>query len=337
MVAALVLVALPALAVLAGGEEDDIPLIVQVVEAVPRLTADAIHISLPLEREEVLLIPRELIRLQEPLVASFLRVTLVEQWKGDVEPLPEVLNGYARFGKDRLPKIEPQVLEIVWKCAGVEVKDYVVLPVVPEGQTLHPIWHVPHILLAQGVSVQGIEAQHKHTSLAGVGRVVTRLTYSVQHLCIARTGRRIVIYGIHVHPEPPLTQGEIEAGLHTAVSVVPSADPEPPIAGPPEPWAGGDVLVLEQIGGVGVAGEVVLPSALPPRLEVVVAEVTEEEEGAAAEEEEVALLGLHGDRMTEAQTVTLRQSGYELQGSFHTLSTVPSGFLTTILTEWLTD
>lgn len=99
---------------LARGDHDHVAAVVQVVERVARLRADAVHVALALEREQVRLGRGcRAVRVDGHHVAALLRVLLVHERQGDVERGPVALHGEAGFCEYRFANVEPEVFRVI--------------------------------------------------------------------------------------------------------------------------------------------------------------------------------------------------------------------------------
>lgn len=65
------------------------------------------------------------------VVLSLGGVRLAPEWQRHVKPTAVLLIRNRRLGQHRVPKVKPEVFEIIWPRARVQVEDKVVFPIVP--------------------------------------------------------------------------------------------------------------------------------------------------------------------------------------------------------------
>lgn len=95
--------------------------------------------------------------------------------------------------------------------------------VVPRGQSMQSRRYISHIILAQGVSIQGINGQDEQAGTSWITRVVSTLRYRRQDLLVVEANwwcggqiGRFIVQWIDVDEELIVASCEVEAGLHSA-------------------------------------------------------------------------------------------------------------------------
>merc|ERR1719347_309577 len=81
----------PVLAVFTSGDHDDICPIVEMMETIPCVASNAVHVSFALKREEMFVGYWKFQRFHKPRSSAFGGVMFVKEWKGNVKSLPVVL------------------------------------------------------------------------------------------------------------------------------------------------------------------------------------------------------------------------------------------------------
>lgn len=104
---------LPLFPVFARGQQDDIVPVVDVIQGIPRLGADASEVPLPFEHQQIFPGGRLVIDCYITYVPSFKRVVLGEQRDGDIEVGPEVDHVGAGLGQHGLAHLKAQILCVV--------------------------------------------------------------------------------------------------------------------------------------------------------------------------------------------------------------------------------
>lgn len=169
-----VLMSLPVLAMLARGQQNYIFPVMDMIQSIPRLGANAGEVSLPFENNQILPGGRPVVERHVARAAAFQRVILGEQRDGDVEARPEVDHVCARPGQHGLTHLEAQILGVIWPGSRVQVENEVVPAVVPRGQVLDSESDILDKLGRELVPVQRVHGQDKQTGLRRVPGVKAR-------------------------------------------------------------------------------------------------------------------------------------------------------------------
>lgn len=162
---------LPVFAMFAGGEENHIFSIMDVIKRIPGVRSNPSQIALAFKNQHIFPKWRDGVVFQKPPLSSGPRMIFGEQGDGDVKSGSEVLSADAGFGQHGLTDIKPQILRVIRPRARVQVKDQVVAAVIPQVQVLDLAFEVVDVLRRQLVSVQGVEVQNEDASLSRVRSV----------------------------------------------------------------------------------------------------------------------------------------------------------------------
>lgn len=162
---------LPVFAMFAGGEENHIFSIMDVIKRIPGVRSNPSQIAFAFKNQHIFPKRGDGVVFQIPPLSSGPRMIFGEQGDGDVKLGSEVLCADAGFGQHGLTDIKPQILCVIRPCARVQVKDQVVAAVIPQVQVLDLGFEVVDVLRRQLVSVQGVKVQDEDASLSRVRSV----------------------------------------------------------------------------------------------------------------------------------------------------------------------
>ncbi len=101
------------------------------IEWVPGLGADTVHISLAFKGEKIFLGNRKIVDKKTTRLASTFRMVFMKERNRDVESGSVVFVWRACFSQNRFSGIEPQVFRVVGEGTGVEVEDNVIQSSIP--------------------------------------------------------------------------------------------------------------------------------------------------------------------------------------------------------------
>lgn len=125
---------LPVFAMFAGGQQDYIVSVVDMIQSVSCLRADTCEISLPFEHQQVFPGRRRIVEIT--YTPPFKWVILGEQRDGDIKGGSEVDHVCAGLGQHGLAHPKTQILCVVRPGARVEIEYEMVPAIVPRWQVL---------------------------------------------------------------------------------------------------------------------------------------------------------------------------------------------------------
>lgn len=117
---------------------------------------------------------------------------LVEQRQANIKAGPQLLPAHARLRQNRVPRIEAEaVLLVLRPRARIQIEQQMIAAAVPVRQPMQTRRHIAHVILAQCVPVQRIDAQHKDARSIRIVRVIAALRDRRNDLLVVETdGRR---------------------------------------------------------------------------------------------------------------------------------------------------